>query len=107
MPRSCRAGGSCGCSTRTSSALRSRSRCWGPTANRPSAAHGTTTPGPKAREPRFLPSPRGGEGSKTLAEALTMRTLLLTVGLLAVLGVARMSLFTVDPTEFAYVTQFG
>src|SRR4051794_23790180 len=36
-----------------------------------------------------------------------MRTLLFTVGLLALLGVARMSFFTVDPTEFAYVTQFG
>jgi modulator of FtsH protease HflC len=36
-----------------------------------------------------------------------MRALWLIVGTVAVLVLARMSLFTVDPTEFAYVTEFG
>jgi membrane protease subunit HflC len=36
-----------------------------------------------------------------------MRTLSLVIGLAAVLVLARMSFFTVDPTEFVYVTQMG
>jgi modulator of FtsH protease HflC len=36
-----------------------------------------------------------------------MRVLWLIVGVVGLLILARMSLFTVDPTEFAYVTEFG
>src|SRR5262249_8438500 len=36
-----------------------------------------------------------------------MRTLLLVVGAIALLIVARQCLFTVDRTEFVYLTQFG
>ena len=36
-----------------------------------------------------------------------MRTVWLIVGILGLVVLVRMSVFTVDPTEFAYVTEFG
>src|SRR5207244_4515490 len=89
---------------------------WTPTASRAGGNYCSSTRNCSARRSRCSPCRRARRRSSPpprdidffpVTAGATMRYLIVLAVLVVLAVEARMSLFTVDPTEFVYITEFG